>query len=83
MSGLRGTRISVSLGLTQGSLGWRRPPPPPTFDLGGHWGKRLTPLTAPHRSDPFLSLSFIPHEVPRGKLQEEQNSGAEAEWTST
>lgn len=79
-SGLQGTRISVSIGLTQRSLGWRRPPThPPTSDLGGRWGKRLTPLTAPHRSDPFLSLPFIPREVPRGKLQEERNSGAEAE----
>lgn len=52
VSGLQGTNPEVA-GLEEAPIH------PPTSDLGGHWGKRLTPVTAPHRSDLFLFHSFL------------------------
>lgn len=68
VSGLQGTNPEVA-GLEEAPIH------PSTSDLGYTGGSDSPHSPPPNRSDPFLSLSFIPHEVPRGRVKEDRNTG--------
>lgn len=78
--GSKGQGFLSSIGLTRGRWAGEAPHPSPHLSDLGDAGEATHPThRSPHRSDPFLSLPFIPREVPRKSCRKNRNSGAEAE----